>query len=155
MKQRFRKSPRLKGYDCLGPLAAHVVLVTRLRRSLFVDEGLASLCIDALHTSITQYQVTLHAYCLMSDHLHLLIEVPDGISLEDVVHNFKTRSGHGLRRATGESAWQTSYYDHLLRREEAIVDVAGYIWANPVRAGLTEDLRTYAWSGPRGALMQA
>ena len=91
----------------------------------------------------------------MPDHVHLLIEIPEHTSLEDVIHHFKTVSGFALKRITGEPAWQTSYYDHILRREEALEDIAAYIWANPVTEGLVEDAREYPWSGPRESIVQA
>ena len=43
--------------------------------------------------------------------------------------------------------WQESFYDHALRKEESLRRVAGYIWDNPVRAGLVEDPLDYPWSG--------
>lgn len=43
--------------------------------------------------------------------------------------------------------WQRSFYDHALRREETLSDVARYIWHNPVRAGLVMRARDYPWSG--------
>jgi REP element-mobilizing transposase RayT len=91
----------------------------------------------------------------MPNHVHLLIEIPHGVSLERVIHHFKTTSGFAIKRTIGVPAWQTSYYDHVLRREEALENVAGYIWPNPVTAGLVETADKYPWSGPRDALAQA
>jgi REP element-mobilizing transposase RayT len=146
---------RLPSEDYLGPLAAHVTIVTRERRPLFQNDELASLCLAAMEGSVSAYRTQLHAYCLMPDHVHLLIELPAGVSLEKVVHHFKTVSGFALKRATGEPAWQTSYYDHILRREEALEDVAAYIWGNPVAQGIVENAEDYRWSGPREAIVQA
>ena len=116
---------------------------------------MASICLTAIQKSVSAYDAQLHAYCLMPDHVHLLIEIPEGISLEKVVHHLKTTSGYAIKQITGFSAWQTSYYDHILRREEALDDVARYIWSNPVTAGLVDDAGAYAWSGPREAFVQA
>lgn len=69
-------------------------------------------------------------------------------------HGFKQLSGFRLKQETGAPAWQTSYYDHILRREEDLLDVANYIWDNPVRAGFVAQANRYEWSGPRGALEQ-
>ena len=91
----------------------------------------------------------------MPDHVHLLIEIPEGISLEKIIHHFKTNSGYALKQTTSMPAWQPSYYDHILRREEALEDVAAYIWSNPVAAGLIENAHDYPWSGPPGLFVQA
>jgi REP element-mobilizing transposase RayT len=39
--------------------------------------------------------------------------------------------------------WQEGYYDHALRSEESLPDVARYIVMNPVRAGLVKSIRDY------------
>jgi REP element-mobilizing transposase RayT len=155
MPPRSRHPLRLPEDHYLGPLAAHVTLVTRQRLPLFDDDALALTCVKAIETSAARYAATVHAYCLMPDHLHVLIEITDGISLESVIHHFKTVSGYALKRLTGETPWQNSYYDHILRREEALEDVAAYIWMNPVTAGLVREEREYAWSGPRDSLVRA
>ena len=51
----------------------------------------------------------------------------------------------------GEHLWQISYYDHVLRVEEAIEPIepiALYIWNNPVRGGLVSHRIDYPHSGP-------
>jgi REP element-mobilizing transposase RayT len=88
----------------------------------------------------------------MPDHVHVLVTMPEGISLAAFVHDFKQRSGYELKKASGEAAWQVSYYDHILRREESVLDVARYIWDNPVKGGLAHHWLDYAYSGPRERL---
>jgi REP element-mobilizing transposase RayT len=84
----------------------------------------------------------------MPDHFHVLVEVAQGQSLEDFVKHFKQKSGFRLKRLIGKPIWQISYYDRILRKEGAVVDVAAYIWDNPVTAGLVSDPWEYPWSGP-------
>ena len=146
---QLRKSPRLNDYDYVGTLASHVVLVTRERQPLFADAELAELCLEALEASRRKHDATIHAFCVMPDHVHVLVEMPDSTSLQKFVRLFKQLSGYRLKQATGDFAWQTSYYDHILRREESILDVANYIWENPVEQGLAETQADYAFSGPR------
>jgi hypothetical protein len=43
--------------------------------------------------------------------------------------------------------WQRRFYDHALRASESIEIVAGYIWNNPVRAGLVSEADDYPFSG--------
>ena len=43
--------------------------------------------------------------------------------------------------------WQQSFYDHALRKAEDVLDVAAYIFENPVRAGIVDDPADYPWSG--------
>ena len=61
---------------------------------------------------------------------------------------FKGRLTPVARRfETDRRLWQVSFYEHALREEDSLRRVAGYIWENPVRAGLVEDPLVYGWSG--------
>ena len=149
MPDGFGSAPRLSKEDYLGPLAADVIVVTRHRRPLFEDEELASACLDSIKRATARFHAQLHAYCLMLDHVHILVEIPGWCvaggfdpSLQD---NLRLRS----ERSDREVAWQPSYYDNILRREDALEDVAAYIWTNPVTAGIVEEVWDYPWSGPR------
>ena len=51
---------------------------------------------------------------------------------------YKQLSGYAYKKRTGQQLWQISYYDHVLRSEEAIRPIAEYIWQNPVRRGMVD-----------------
>jgi putative transposase len=101
--------------------------------------------IQILQTLATERQSELFAWCLMPDHLHLLLRD------KSLVHFVRLLKGRlvpeARRRERGRPLWQPSFYDHALRQEEAIEGVARYIWENPVRSGLTERAGDYPWSG--------
>ena len=81
----------------------------------------------------------------MPDHCHLLIQDYDII---EFVRLFKGRLTPMARKMeSGRSLWQKSFYDHALRKSESVFTVAGYIWENPVRAGLIDAPEKYVLSG--------
>lgn len=87
----------------------------------------------------------LYSWCLMPDHVHLLIQDPDAV---EFVRLFKGRSTPQARRIKpGRRLWQRSFFDHGLRREESVETVAKYIFENPARAGLVENPAEYLWAG--------
>ena len=66
----------------------------------------------------------------------------------EFVRRFKGRLTPIARKIDpGSSLWQKSFYDHALRRSESVFSVAGYIWENPVRSGLTDSPEKYTLSG--------
>jgi putative transposase len=138
-------------FDYRGGLTAHVTVVTRLRQPLFTDDRLAEVCLLALAESSERFDVSLYAYCLMPDHLHLLVGLDANTTLKQFMHHFKTVSAFRLKQVTGTSPWQTSYYDRVLRREEDIAAAQAYVWHNPVMEGLAEEWEDYPYSGPREA----
>ena len=152
---KLRKSPRLAHFDYVGPFAYSLTLVTRDRAPVFTDQGIVDATLRCLTRSCTRYGFSLHAYCFMPDHLHLLVSGQQDSSLADFVHHFKQLSGHHYKREHGASLWQISYYDHVLRRDEDLPTVARYIWENPVRAGLVQDRGGYPFSGPASMMEQA
>jgi putative transposase len=113
------------------------------------------LCLDELEKACQRYGFSVLAFCFMPDHLHLLLGGEDGASLQNFVRHFKQVSGYSFKRQYGAALWQISYYDHVLRRDEDVRQVATYIWDNPVRAGLVDSRLDYAFSGPREFMEQA
>ena len=90
----------------------------------------------------------LFAWCLMPDHLHLLLQDND---IVEFVRLLKGKLSVVSRRLEpGRRLWQRSFYDHGLRKEESVKDVCMYIWNNPVRKGIVKTAGEYPWSGGIG-----
>lgn len=155
MPKKFRHSPRLKDFDYIGPVAGHLTFVTRGRFPVFEQPALADLCDQAIVESSQTIGAEIIAYCVMPDHVHILVGVPEAISLERFAKHFKQLSGFRVKKETQRPAWQISYFDHLLRKEESVFDVASYIWENPMKEGLATEPADYPYSGPRHLLEQA
>jgi len=85
------------------------------------------------------------AYTVMPDHVHWLIQLCGQASLSQVLHSLKSVSAHRLNHHLGRTGrfWQAGFHDHALRREEAVIDAARYIIANPLRAGLVGSVGDY------------
>ena len=152
---KLRKSPRLKHFDYAGQFAYSLTLVTRQRIPAFRDSSVTKNTLECLNQACQRYGFTLHAYCFMPDHLHLLVSGEQGSQLKEFARYFKQLSSHRLKGKHDASLWQISYYDHVLRRDEDVSNVAAYIWDNPLRAGLVERRGDYSFSGPRTLLEQA
>jgi len=71
----------------------------------------------------------------MPDHLHFLAEgIDENCDLIDFVRRFKQKTAYEAGARFGlPPLWQRYFYDHILRRTEAIAPVIWYIWLNPVR----------------------
>ena len=152
---KLRASPRLKHFGYVGPFAYSLTLVTHARAPTFTNSCVVQAVLDCLTLSCARYGLSLHAYCFMPDHLHLLISGQEGSSLRDFVRHFKQLSAYRYKREHGAQLWQISYYDHVLRKDEGLLALARYIWDNPVRAGLVQNRSEYPFSGPRSIMEQA
>ena len=88
------------------------------------------------------------AYCLMPDHIHLLVEgTHPAADFREFVRLFKQRSSFHWKQRNGVALWQRGYFEHVLRDDEDTVGVAKYILENPVRAGLVERPEDYEYLG--------
>lgn len=85
------------------------------------------------------------AWVVMPDHVHWLLQLGSAASLSEVMKLFKARAARQVNDYLGktESLWQKSFYDHALRHEENLKDIARYIVANPLRAGLVKHIGDY------------
>jgi putative transposase len=85
------------------------------------------------------------AWVLMPDHVHWLLQLGERDDLSTVINRLKSSSSRQANRVLGQNGaiWQKSFHDHALRAEEDIRKVARYIVANPLRAGLVEQINDY------------
>jgi REP element-mobilizing transposase RayT len=124
-----------------------VTLATDGRAPRFEGEQLALSCIESLGAAAEHEGVDILSYVFMTDHVHLLIQGSEEASLPRLMKRFKQDTGFHFKQRTGFSLWQKGYHDHILRREEDVNDVAQYVAANPVRAGLVKDWGEYPFTG--------
>jgi putative transposase len=137
----------LKGFSYQGRYAYFLTICTLDKNPHLTDKRLAGKLSEILAESVHKNGFVLYAYCFMPDHLHLLLVGEETASLGAFVREFKQKSGYYFRRVSGHTLWQRSYYDHVLRKEESLNEVALYILNNPVRKGLVNDLRDYSCLG--------
>ncbi len=140
---------RLPGvpYDQPGPVF-HCRLGTWDRIPIFSQPDAARLFVDALRFYHGR-SVDMLAYCVMPDHVHLLVRMNEsGVKLSRWVGDLKrwaSRAAQEQHRI--QLRWQPGFYERVVRDCEDLVEVARYIVGNPVRAGLTDEWRSFPWSG--------
>lgn len=90
----------------------------------------------------------LHAWAIMPNHVHLVIEPLDGFSLSKVLQGIKSASAHEANRLLEREGefWQRESYDHLIRGDEDFARCCEYVRENPVSAGLAARAEDYGFS---------
>jgi len=80
----------------------------------------------------------------MPDHLHGLFALGDTTELSSLMRRVKGQSSHRIGQLAGRHGlWQKGFHDHAARRDEDIQNLARYVVANPLRAGLVNRLADY------------
>jgi len=141
------RSPRivLPGYP------HHVVHRGHNRREIFKTPGDYSSYLDSLCDLKAQYAVEVQAYCLMPNHVHLLL-VPAaaeamGLFMKRLAGRHTARLN--AREDRSGSLWEGRYYSSLVARDSYRQECHRYIELNPVRASLVADPASYRWSSCR------
>jgi hypothetical protein len=82
----------------------------------------------------------LHAWCIMPNHVHVVVEPFAGHELPEILHSWKSFTAKTANRLLGRTGgfWQDEYYDHLIRDTEEYFHAIGYVLENPARAGLRD-----------------
>ena len=113
-----------------------------LRNPMIADE----LANTLRHFDLRRYR--LFAWCIMPNHVHIVVRPLPGEKLAAVVHSWKSFSAKQANRILGMRGtfWQREYYDHLIRDEGEFVRAVRYVAENPGKA----NLKDWKWVWVRG-----
>jgi len=95
-------------------------------------------------------EVTTFAWCIMPDHVHLLMKLNESYkkSLANWVAAFKRYNSKTLSMLEDiRPLWQANYYEHVVRKNESLTTIAEYIANNPVRKNLVKQWQDYPFAG--------
>lgn len=116
-----------------------VTIVTTARQPVFTSFTAARAAVQCFHDKNVACHAQTMAFVVMPDHVHWLLQLEGKGSLSGVVRLYKSKVSFSLR----QRIWQRGFHDHALREEDDVRDIARYIIANPLRAGLAERVGEY------------
>jgi len=87
-------------------------------------------------------------WCIMPNHVHVIIHCPDGTQIGEIVKSWKTHSAREINRVLLRqgSLWSHDYHDRYIRDSVHLINVRSYIRNNPVNAGLCLSPEKWPWS---------
>jgi putative transposase len=141
---------RLQDFDYANPTAIFFVTICAAPGTApFSDSRLAEKVIASLQWLRTHRGMLIYSYCLMPDHLHLLLRLgTSGWDLPTAMGAFKSfTTQQSWKLGYRGQLWQDRYYDHVLRKHEDAATIGEYMRQNPVRKGLVEQPEEYRLSG--------
>ena len=160
-----RRDIRLKEYDYSQPGYYFVTICTAVRHQdilsvispavgAIINRPPAEVSLTALGQLTRQAileipnrypGILVDTYCIMPDHVHLILAVQntesDGrqiaapTSISTVIQQLK----RAVSRTAGQSVWQKSFYDHVIRNDLDLSDTRQYILNNPLKRTLDKD----------------
>jgi REP element-mobilizing transposase RayT len=126
--------------------AFFITITTHLKHAWFhLHPKLSQTAIQIIRQLASLRHAAVYSWCIMPDHVHLLLQDQEVV---DFVRLFKGKMTPMARKIEPKRRlWQRSFFDHALRKEESLTDIACYIWENPVRAAMADEPEKYPWSG--------
>ncbi len=125
----------------------HVIARGNESKEIFKDNHDREKFLDYLKQQVMKYGVTVHSYCLMNNHYHLIIETPEGnlskamqflqTSYSVYYNNRNERKGH---------LFQGRYKAKLVQVDVYLQQLSRYIHLNPERAKMIKNGEDYKWS---------
>jgi len=120
------------------------------KRAIFTDDWDREAFLDLLHQVNRRYRWLCHAYCLMENHYHLLVETPEGnLSIGMRQLNGVYTQAFNRRQGRVGHLFQGRYKALLIQKDSHLLEVCRYIVGNPVRAGLVPEAEDWKWSSYR------
>lgn len=103
--------------------------------------------LNLLEFYLNKNDLQLHAYCLMSNHVHLVMTPKDSVSISKAMRDVHRRYAHYFHRRVEQVGhlWQARFFSCPM--DEAHFQTAvRYVERNPVRAGLARRAEEFRWS---------
>ena len=181
IKRKFKRRPRLKGFDYSGHYRYFITICTQNKNPVFHNKKIAKQYIELLAEKAIAFHFKIWAYCFMLDHVHFLAEgMTQDADLKKFVSSFKQSASYhysrsnkvkvthldgraealdygkisdpggvaqGFSPADKGKLWQASFYDHVLRKDEDLLETVKYIFNNPVRKKIVAHYLDYQLSG--------
>jgi putative transposase len=111
---------------------------TSMGKRVLQSERNAGLLIDVLRSLVAERRFQLHDFVIMPDHVHLLIEVSNDMTIEKAMQLIKGRFSHCLSHELGYKGevWQRGFTEVQVMNRESFEMHREYIAQNPVKAGI-------------------
>ena len=129
----------------------HVIIRGNNREPIFYSDEDYRFYLDKLKDACIKHQCAIHAYVLMTNHVHLLITPhnEDGISKTmQMLGRYYVQYFNFTHQRTG-TLWEGRYKASLVDSEAFALTCYRYIELNPVRAAMVQHPAEYAWSSYR------
>ncbi|MEH8019592.1 transposase [Rheinheimera muenzenbergensis] len=125
----------------------HITSRGNERKAIYFDDTDFELFLALLGKVCEQYNWVVHAYCLMTNHYHLLVETPDANLSKGMrqLNGTFTQAINRQHQRVGH-LFQGRYKAILVDKDAYLLELSRYIVLNPIRAKMVQELDDWPWS---------
>lgn len=136
--------------DIYDDVTFFFTMVTKGRKPFFHDYDLCELLMLGVEITQTYLDFGVEAYCVLPDHIHLLISLPDGVyTYSNILQNLRFAITTLFRfhfNKPGLSIWQDKYYSHTIRSPFDLQTHFDFIHYDPIHHGYVDSIDKWLWS---------
>ena len=134
----------------------HITARGNAQQDIYADGNDRQQFLTLLHHTVERYDWYCHAYCLMDNHYHLLIETnAPTLSKGMKILNGSYTQYHNRQHQRVGHVFQGRYKAILVQKDSYLLELARYIVLNPVRAHMVRSAKDWHWSSYRATAGQA
>lgn len=125
----------------------HVMFRGNNKQNLFFKNADYEFFIERIKHCIERYQIKVHLFCLMTNHVHLLVQVghvPLRKAMQSLHISYTLKVNHRYKRFGHIT--QGRFVEKLVQNEKYLLELCYYIHHNPIKAKIAENLDDYVWS---------
>lgn len=118
-------------------------------RLLQQDDAAGAVQDALLHFDAERYRLL--AWCVMPNHVHVVVQQIEGWPLAVVLHSWKSFTAKAINRAHARlgPVWQREYFDRFMRDDRQLATTIAYVEHNPVAAGYVKHAADWPWSSAK------
>lgn len=134
----------------------HVTTRGNRRQPIVLEDRDCELFLFLLGNVVEQLGWKVHAYCLMTNHYHLLVETPNAdLSVGMQLLNGQYAQAFNRRHGYEGHLFERRFFSEVVESDWHLLEVVRYIVLNPVRAGLCRHPAEWRWSSYRATVNRA
>ncbi|WP_133591428.1 transposase, partial [Permianibacter aggregans] len=125
----------------------HVTARGNAQQDIYLDDSDRELFLSLLNNAVRRFDWYCHAYCLMRNHYHLLIETNTASLSKGMkyLNGTYTQAFNRIHQRVGH-VFQGRFKAILVQKENYLLELSRYIVLNPVRARMVREAKNWPWS---------
>jgi putative transposase len=126
----------------------HIITRGNQKQKVFTERADYEKYLTLLTRYKRKYRFRLYCYCLMPNHVHLIVEVGNGFTLNKIFGslNLSYTLYFNLKYGKVGHLWQDRFKSKIIEKNTYLIECMNYIESNPVRASLSSRINEYPWS---------
>ena len=126
----------------------HIMFRGTNKQSIFLSDWDYIKMLEILQKLKTEFCFELYAYCLMSNHVHLVIKERGLKDISKIMHGLLTKYSRwfNIKYERTGTLMENRYKSKAVRYDEYFIHLVRYIHQNPIKAGIVEKTGDYRWS---------